>query len=189
MNYLDWHIPLANNDITLAQARQSLAQVSAQQNEIPFMVKLVENPKYKLPGVTLFHGAVDLHTHDNIHIILGRGLLPMDEAFVIGFTMGSTNRISSTEEQLFGFISKNLYPDIYKFGDDDIAVFKHAVRLAFISGCQPLDEVDYNSLMQSRLKDIRRQLGIETDLLQAYYALEKKRYPDSVASQRLLSHS
>ena len=186
MNYRDWHLPLSQQHTTLAQARQSLAQVSAQQTDIPLMVKLVENPKYKLPGVTLFHGAVDLHTHDDIHIILGRGLLPMDEAFVIGFTMGSTNRISSTEEQLFAFVSKNFYPDIYKFSSEDIAVFKNAVRLAFISGCQPLDEVDYDRFTDYSLQDIRQQLNIETDLLQAYYALEKKRYPDSVASQRLV---
>jgi hypothetical protein len=186
MNYRDWHIPLARDDLTLAEARQSLAQVSAHQDEIPFMVQLVENPKYTLPGVTLFHGAVDLHTHDNIHIILGRGLLAMDEAFVIGFTMGSTNRVSSTEEQLFAFISKNLYPDVYRFSDEDIAVFRNGVRLAFISGCRALDQVDDAPMADWTLAKIRAELGIETDLLHAYYGLEKRRYPESKASQRLV---
>lgn len=185
MNYREWHIPLTREGITLAEARDSLAQVSAHPDEIPLLVKLVENPAYALPGITLFHGAVDLHTHDAIHIILGRGLLNMDEAFVVGFTMGSTNRVSSTEEQLFAFISKNLYPDVYKFSDDDIAVFRNGVRLAFVSGCQPLDQVDYEGFDDWTLKSIREELGIETELLRAYYAIEKKRYPDSKASQRL----
>jgi hypothetical protein len=185
MNYQDWHIPLHENNITLGDARKNLAQVSAIQDEIPLMVQLIENPKYKLPGITLFHGAVDLKTHDCIHIILGRGLLPIDEAFTIGFTMGSTNRISATEEQLFSFISKNLYPDIYKFSDRDLEVFKNAIRLAFISSCKPLDTLDYSSLMKLSLKNIRNKIELETDLLEAYYAIEKKRYPESLASQRL----
>ena len=57
-------------------------------------MRLLENPKYHLPGVTLFHGAVDLDMHDRIDIALGRGLLTaIDEAFTIGFTMGSTKRV------------------------------------------------------------------------------------------------
>jgi len=33
---------------------------------------------------------------------------------------------------------------------------------------------------------VRAQLGIESDLLTAYFQIEKNRYPDSKASQRLL---
>jgi hypothetical protein len=33
---------------------------------------------------------------------------------------------------------------------------------------------------------ISRELGLETDLLEACYRIEMERYPDSVASQRLL---
>lgn len=186
MDYQQWHIPLENDGITLAEAKAMLKKVSAQQQEIPLMIQLVENPKYKLPGMTLFHGAVDLETHDSIHIILGRGLLPIDEAFTIGFTMGSTNRMTSTEEQIFTFISKNLYPDVYKFSEQDIEVFRNAVRLAFISSCKALDQIDYNSLMNTSLKDIRKSIGLEIEFLNAYYKIEQQRYPDSAASKRLL---
>lgn len=186
MNYQDWHIPIDKNEISLAQARKNLATVSADQYDIPLMVQLVENPKYKLPGITLFHGAVDLETHDCIHILLGRGLLPMDEAFTIGFTMGSTNRVSTTEEQIFTFISKNLYPDIYKFTDQEVNVFKNAIRLAFISNCKPLDTLNFDSFLDTPLKEIRENIGLEINLIKAYYEIEKQRYPDSAASQRLL---
>jgi len=74
------------------------------------MVQLVENPKFSMPGFRLFHGAVDLKRHDDIHLALGRGLLPKDEAFAIGFTMGTSNKVSTAEEKLFGWISKHLYP-------------------------------------------------------------------------------
>ena len=186
MNYQDWHIPLDMDDISLSQAEENLSQVSANQQAIPLMVQLVENPKFKFPGVTLFHGSVDLKTHDYIHIILGRGLLAMDEAFTIGFTMGSSHRVSTTEEQLFTFISKNLYPGIYKFDNEDSDVFKNAIRLAFISNCMPLDTLDYQSMLDMPLKKIRHTIGLETELLKAYYTIEKNRYPESLASQRLI---
>ncbi|MDE0009008.1 MAG: hypothetical protein OXS50_12090, partial [Gammaproteobacteria bacterium] len=82
----DWFIPLSEGRLTLAEARSELAAIGFPQDAIPLIVQLVENPKYDLPGVELFDGAADLDTHDNIHILLGRGLLPKDEAFVLGFT-------------------------------------------------------------------------------------------------------
>jgi len=75
---------------------------------------------------------------------------------------------------------------VYKFSNEDIAVFRNGVRLAFISGCRALDEVDYEPMADWTLAKIRAELGVETDLLQAYYALEKRRYPESKASRRLL---
>ena len=49
MNYQDWHIPLDMDDISLSQAEENLSQVSANQQAIPLMVQLVENPKFKFP--------------------------------------------------------------------------------------------------------------------------------------------
>jgi hypothetical protein len=118
---------------------------------------------------------------------LGRGILAKDEAFVIGFTMGSTNRVTSTEENLYSFFTKYLYPKAYRFTDEDLHVFKDAVKLGFISDCQTLSEVDYSRYLEQPLGEIREDLGIETNLLQAYYTIEKRRYPKSVESQRLLS--
>ena len=82
----EWHIHFSQDQITLREARASLEALGAKQNEIPLMVQLVENPRYDLPGLDIFHGKVDLKRHDAIHILLGRGLLNKDEAFVIGFT-------------------------------------------------------------------------------------------------------
>lgn len=184
--YRDWHLPLRRDSITLRAALADMQRVGAQQGEVPLMVQLVENPRYRIPGVTIFHGAVDLRQHDCIHLILGRGLLPMDEAFTIGFTMGSTQQVSTLEEELFALISKHLYPPFYQFGDDDLCVFRDAVRLGFISGCQPLDEVDFDQYLDMTLAETRQRIGLEMDLLLAYYAIEQRRYPESQASRRLL---
>jgi hypothetical protein len=187
LSYTDWHIPLQDDQLTLNEAYLDLQRVSAGQDEIPLMVQLVENPKFKIKGFELFHGAVDLQQHDYIHILLGRGLLPRDEAFVIGYTMGSTKKVSTLEEDLFSTISRYLYPKVYQFSAADIAVFKDAVRLAYLSNCTPLDEWNFEPWKSQSLAALRAAVGIEYDLLLAYYQIEQKRYPDCKASQRLLT--
>ena len=161
----------------------------ADQDDIPLIIQLVENPKFDIPGINLFNGAVDLHTHNCIHAVLGRGMLPKDEAFVIGFTMGSTNRVTTTEERLFALASKYLYPGPYKFEDDEIRIFKDAVRLGFVSDCESLSEVNYEQYMDTPVGEIRRRIGLEADLLRAYYRIEKKRHPGDKASGRVIKRS
>lgn len=186
MHYSDWHIPISENRLTLGEAHDSLKQVGAQKEDIPLIVKLIENPKLSIPGITLFHGAVDLLAHDYIHILLGRGLLAEDEAFTIGYTMGSTKQVSTREALLFEFISKHLYPENYQFKDRDIEIFFAALNIAEKSNCQALDKVDYASFLNTPIGEIRKTLGIPTDKIIEYYTTEKKRYPDSKSSNRLL---
>lgn len=182
----DWHLPLTESTLTLRQANQRLSAVALAQDDIPFLIQLVENPKYDFPGIEVFSGATDLWTHDQIHILLGRGLLAKDEAFVLGFTMGSTDKVNQLEERMFTFFTRYLYPRAYRFTDSDIRVFRDAVRLGFVSDCQRMDQVDYHALQDLPLSEARRAIGLEENLLRAYYAIEQRRYPDSFESQRLL---
>jgi hypothetical protein len=182
----EWRVPLSRGQQTLRAVRKTLEPFGADQREIPLIIQLVENPKYDLPGIDIFPGATDLPTHDMIHIVLGRGLLPKDEAFVIGFTMGSTDRFGATEQGLYGFFAKYLFPKIYRFGDEELRVFKDAVRLGYVSDCRSLAEVKYDSMLDLTLTQARAELGIEEELLRAYYTIEKRRYPNSPESQRLL---
>jgi len=185
-SWQQWHISLAVTELTLEQALASAQSVAAGQIQIPLIVKLIENPNFHIPGIKVFNGAVDLHDHDCIHILLGRGLCPKDEAFTVGFTMGSTNLVSDLESKMYAFASKNLYPDPYRFSSDDLAVYRDAVRIGAISDCEPLDQINYKQLYDKKIGDIRRELGIEVDLLRAYYKIESRRYPDCLESQRLL---
>jgi hypothetical protein len=183
----DWHVPLSHGEVTLREADAALDAVRMAPTEVPFLVRLVENPKLDLPMLDVFHGATDLPTHDYLHIVLGRGLLAKDEAFVIGFTMGATDLVGRGEEFLYGIFAKYLYPKQYRFTDSDLRVFKDAVRLGFISDCDPrLCSTDFERFLDTPVKGIREALGIEADLLLAYYAIEKRRYPESRESQRLL---
>lgn len=187
ISWQDWHVSFSRDQITLREAKANLAALGAKQEDIPLMIQLVENPRYDIPGIDIFHGAVNLATHDSIHILLGRGLLPKDEAFVIGFTMGSTNKVTTLEENLFALISKHLYPKVYQFKDEEIRIFKDATKLGYISDCQPLNKIDYAKFLDWKLHDIRQDIGLESDLILAYYRIEQRRYPKSKASQRLLA--
>ena len=182
----EWHVPLACDHFTLLQVIESNQHIAAEQDEVPLIVKLVENPDFEIPWVTIFNGAVNLRNHDCIHAVLGRGLLPKDEAFVIGFTMGSTNRTTALEQRLFALASKHLYPGPYKFTESDIQVFNDAVRLGMISACTPLNRVNFEELMSLPLREVRECVDVEVDLLRAYFRIEKRRFPDSMESQRLL---
>ena len=182
----EWHIPFSQDQITLREARASLERLGAKQDEIPLMVQLVENPRYDLPGLDLFHGKVDLKRHDAIHILLGRGLLSKDEAFVIGFTMGSTHKVTTWEENLYALVSRRFYPKGFQFDAEDIRIFKDATKLGHISDCQPLDQVDFDQYLDCHLRDLRATLGLESDLILAYYRIEQRRYPRAKASGRLL---
>src|SRR5262245_29310014 len=182
----EWHIPFSQDQITLCAAKENLSALGAKQEEIPLMIQLVENPRYHIPGLDLFHGAVDLATHDAIHILLGRGLLPKDEAFVIGFTMGSTDQVTTIEENLYALFAKHLYPKVFQFKDEEIRIFTDATKLGFISMCRPLDKIDYSQYLDYTLRDMRQDIGLESDLILAYYRIEQKRYPNAQATQRLL---
>src|SRR6266496_5898850 len=92
MSWEDWHIPFSRDQITLREAKESLSAVGAKQEEIPLMIKLVENPRYHIQGMDFFHGAVDLATHDSIHILLERGLLPKTKPSFLGFTWAAPAR-------------------------------------------------------------------------------------------------
>ena len=183
----NWFVPLSTTDLTLQQAHSQLDEFGLEQEDVPLIIQLVENPKYDLPGIDIFHGATNLDTHDYIHILLGRGVMIKDEAFVLGFTMGSSNRVTTTEERLFGFLTKYIYPKNYQFTDQDLDVFKDAVRLSFISDCQSLAKVDYKKYIEWPVQKIRDDIGLETDLLKAYYAIEAKRYPHDKECNRNLT--
>src|SRR5688572_943952 len=182
----EWHVPLSRADLPLRAAYGSLEAVGMSQREVPLIVQLVENPRFDLPGIEIFSGATNLRHHDLLHILLGRGLLPKDEAFVLGFTMGSSNRVGEVEERLFTLIARYLYPKEYRFDEEDAAVYKDAVRLGYISDCQSLAEVKLDTMLDRPLGRIRASVGLEEDLLRAYYAIEARRYPASAESQRLL---
>jgi hypothetical protein len=181
-----WITKLSDDQRAMREAYTSLISIGNSQDEVPLIVRLAENPDYHFSGLGFFKGRVTLEQHDYIHIILGRGLTLMDEAFVLGFTMGSTDRVSTHEANLFNWINQILYPKPYRFTPEGTQVFKDAVALAYVSDCTPLETVDFKPMLDWPLRKIREAINLEIDLLRAYYRIEARRYPNVRASQRLL---
>ena len=179
----EWHIPLSKGNTLLRLGLDSMSGFKLEAKDVPFIIKLVENPKYK--SSELFTGAVTLFNHDCIHIVLGRGLLPKDEAFVIGYTMGSSKKMKRWRRNLFMFASKYLYPKEYRFGEPERFVFNVGVMMGSLCPSD-LSQISFNIFSDEKINRIRKKLGIETNLLKHCYEIEKNCFRSSIESQRLL---
>ena len=179
-----WHIPLKTQKrLTLQKSLKTMELFRLNQKEVPLIIKLVENPDCWTSK--LFTGAVDLFRHDCIHVLLGRGLLPKDEAFVIGYTMGSAKKMKRWRRNLFMFFAKYLYPKGYRLREEERFVFNMGVKMGSLIE-EDLSLVDFESLNKLTPKGLREKLGVDENLLMNYYLLEKVLFPDSPESQRLL---
>jgi hypothetical protein len=184
LNNENWHISLKCGSKKLKNALKEMEPFKLEQGDVPFIIRLVENPKY---DVGVFTGNVDLFTHDCVHVLLGRGLLVKDEAFVIGYTMGSTKKMPRWRRNLFMFISKHLYPEGYKFKEEERFVFNAGVVLG--SKCPTdLSKVDFKRGKESgeTVMKIRKKIKINEKALENYYKIEKHCFPESPESQRLI---
>ena len=177
----NWHHPLSKGSNNLKTVLDGMKEFKLAQEDVPLIIKLTENPKYFTSK--LFTGAVDLFSHDCIHVLLGRGLLPKDEAFVIGYTMGSGKKMSRWRRNLFLWICKHLYPEGYKFTEQERYIFYSGVMAG--SRCSvDLSKVQFDKLQNMKIDYIRKLLDIDKELLKCYYCTEKRLF-DGKESQRL----
>ena len=178
----DWHIPLTRTGLTIKDGLDSMGGFKLEAEDVPLIIKLVENPKY---DIGLFAGNVSLYNHDCIHLLLGRGLRVKDEAFVIGFTMGSTKKMWRWRRNLYMFCAKYLFPKGYSFGEEERFVFNMGVMAG--SQCSAdLSKADCFKLKNFKIDYARKLLDIDKKLLKYCYEVERKCFPDSPESQRLL---
>ena len=174
-----WTPWLYDSRMTLAELHRGLPGDEAM--KVPWYVKLLENPKSPMA----LGGAVDLFTHDCIHLVLGRGLLPQDEAFVLGFTMGTSRRCPWWHTQLLGFCAQHLYQGNYRFSELERGVFDFAVAVGQLSAVPPLADIDFRALFHESLECVRARLGLDVLLLNEMYRGERLRWPNTSASRRL----
>jgi hypothetical protein len=174
-----WHPGLMNDDRSLDEVLATMPRDPS--SAVPWYVRMLENPK----SPVALAGAIDLFGHDCIHVLLGRGTFQQDEAFVIGFTMGASGKLTSWQQALFRWCTVRLYRGEFRFSRQDQAVFDLGVSVGRWSGAKPLHNVDFQSLLPKRLGEVRRALGIRLDALYQAYETERSLWPDSPASQRL----
>jgi len=176
-----WNPGLDNDGQTLRAVLATLP--AAPPSAIPWIVRLFENPQ----GWLRLHGAIDLPHHDMIHVLLGRGLLGQDEAFVIGFTMGATKAVSAIEQAWFKFVVAWLYPPPYRIPPRILAAYDLGVEAGREMGVKNLHLALRDDLLDRPLGEIRRLLGIDVERLREVYARERAKLPDTAASRRLPS--
>ena len=179
INQVSWTPWLYDSRRTLGELCACLPGDAA--TDVPWYVRLLENPK----SPVALAGAVDLFTHDCIHLVLGRGLLPQDEAFVLGFTLGTSARCRPWHARLLGFCARYLYQSSYRFSDLDHDVFHYAVAAGRTSKVLPLDDVAFRTLIDQPLALVRTRIGVSSRLLSEIYRGERLRWPHTAASQRL----
>jgi hypothetical protein len=179
-DWREWNPGLDNDELTLRAVFDTLP--GAGPDEIDQMVRLLENPAspYALPG------AVRLRHHDCIHILLGRGLLNQDEAFVIGYTMGTAKEhINEEQVQLFRLAAKLLYKPPYRMTDNDLIAFDLAFALGNKSSHRHIYKFDFDRAMELDIGDVRRELDIDVKALKATFREERLLLPGNKASERL----
>ena len=101
--------------------------------------------------------------HDYIHILLGRGISPQDEAFVIGFTMGNDLKTNKLHLFIYKVFAKFLYPYPYNFSAVDLINF----NLGFIYGrkikIKQINEINFEIHQDEPIENLRNIFGINPD--------------------------
>jgi len=175
-----WTPGLIENDSrTLGEVLATLP--GARQEEIHYLVRLIENPNspFALPG------AVGLDRHDAIHVLLGRGLQNQDEAFVIGYTMGTAQRIRPLHSWLFKRFARWFYPDGYRLSRRDLAAFDLGLALGWRSTYRRIHHFPFEDNLDRTVADLRRELDIDPNELRRTYRRERALIPGTEVSERL----
>lgn len=177
--WLAWYPGVDNDREVVDDVIHSMP--AAPDSAIPWIVKLFENPSSRFR----FRGAVDLEDHDVLHVLLGRGLQDQDEAFVLGFAMGTAKTISSIEIAVFRFILTRLYPEPYKIPNFLSPAFNLGVQCGRETGNKNLYKQSLKDLRSLSLGKARSATGIDMQIVRRYYQAEQEQIPYTIASLRL----
>ncbi|MBV8753091.1 MAG: hypothetical protein JO328_09540 [Hyphomicrobiales bacterium] len=134
-----------------------------------------------------FPGSISLERHDCLHIILGRGLLNQDEAFVIGFTMGAARNATFAHCLEFQHVASTLYTPPFQWSDSDLSAFRLAFHYAQTSSSvvRDLHLIPFELRMTESIHALRRLGGISVPDLKMLFECEKLLVTQSKASLRL----
>ncbi|MEZ6136769.1 MAG: hypothetical protein R3C53_17885 [Pirellulaceae bacterium] len=177
--WLAWYPGVENDDLTVDEVIRSMP--AAPPSKIPWIVRLFENPTSWIR----FRGAVDLEDHDVLHVLLGRGLQDQDEAFVIGFAMGTAKRVSLFQYWVFKFVMARLYPEPYRIPIYLQPAFNLGVQCGQATGTRNLYKQQLKELRHLTLGEARRAAQIDLSVVRRFFELEQQQIPFTIASLRL----
>ena len=178
-HWLAWYPGLENDSLTVEEIVDSMPAVAA--SKIPWIIKILENPESPFR----FRGAVSLRDHDVLHVLLGRGLQDQDEAFVIGFAMGTAKKASPIQRRVLRFVLGRVYPEPYRIPTSLLPAFDLGFACGRETGTKGLYKLKLDSLLGNSVRQARIECGIDTDVLKRYFRAEQRRIPMTIASVRL----
>jgi len=181
-SWLAWYLGLDNDTATIGEVLETLPKTP--EAAIPWSVRIFENPE----SWFRFRGAIHLADHDVLHVLLGRGLQDQDEAFVLGFAMGTAKSVSWFQYYIFKLAIVRLYPEPYRIPSFLLPAFDIGLRCAVEIGRKDLYHEPLKNLKD--LKDLtvseaRERCGINPAILQQAFREEKEKIPFTIASLRL----
>jgi hypothetical protein len=103
---------------------------------------------------------IDLHCHDCVHALLGRGFTLHDEAFVVGFTMGNDLRTNHFHLAIFKICSLLFYPEPYRFQRDHLPTFDSRLAQGRSAKVRNINQLDFCALEDQPLNTLRAWIGI-----------------------------
>ncbi|MDJ0631673.1 MAG: hypothetical protein QNJ34_00635 [Xenococcaceae cyanobacterium MO_188.B29] len=138
-----------------------------EQSDIPFLVWLLENPDSIFP----LPGKINLYNHDCLHILLDRDISVLDEAFVVGFTMGSDVKTNRFHLAVFKFLSSVFYPKQYKFNREQFKLFDIAFNYGRKLKIKNLNHLDFKVHENKTVGELRKLFGIDLEEVKQCFAL------------------
>lgn len=174
-----WHPGLDNDDATMQELLDTLPGV--QDEAIPKEVRWFEDPTSPIA----LPGAVSLAWHDAIHILLGRGLLDQDEAFVVGFTMGNATSFRREDATTLRNAFSHSYPEPFRVYGIKLLAFDLGVEAGRMIGVPDLADQQGRLPHAWTLRKWRLEFGICTATLRSFYLREKLMIPGTLESARL----
>ncbi len=177
VTYLRKKTDISVNDSTVKEAFKAITigeviksiQID-KQSDIPWIVRLLENPSSPIA----LPGKISLANHDCIHVILARGTTSQDEAFVIGFTMGSDVKTNWFHLGIFKFFSRFLYPKKFQFNREHFKVFDLGFAYGRKSGIiKNINQIDFELYQSKEIAELRKLFGIRLEELRELRQFEK----------------
>jgi hypothetical protein len=176
----EWYSGLDNDHRTLREVYSTLPGFPPE--KVPEIIRKFENPE----SPVALPGAVTLLRHDLIHILVGRGLLDQDEAFVIGFTMGTCReQLRASDESMMETAFSELYPEPYRIARPKLDAFKLGVEVGRSMGIEQLSRFPIENYMDTPIGEIRKMLEIDVQRLRDIYRTERAMIPGTLESARL----
>jgi hypothetical protein len=178
-DWTDWNPFVLDERLSLANALATMP--SSPIKKIPFCVWLFENPAspFRLAG------SANLREHDISHVILGRGLLLQDEAFVIGFVMGNAMDSAGWDRLIYQAVGRLIYRKPFRFRRKDNTAFNLGFDIGQSMTNRNLFTREVRDLVEFSIREVREAMGLERSQLCEWFREEIEALPEGRVSARL----